>query len=199
LQHVSRGQRKIDYNGTMSQHLPLLIILSGLPGVGKSTLARRLQTHYAPDPVVVLQSDRIRKQLFAPPTYSAAENAQVHDTIRQRIGTLLASGHIVIYDATNLTQAYRDRSLAVASIYPATTVEVVAPESTVRARLAQRQQDPLALSDATYEIYQQFSAIVEPVTTNSIRVRGVDGFSADFDRLITFLDAHRRNNLRGPK
>jgi predicted kinase len=43
---------------------PVLVMLCGLPGTGKSTLARRLQHRL---PAVVVESDRVRQRLFARP------------------------------------------------------------------------------------------------------------------------------------
>ena len=47
---------------------PALVVLSGLPGSGKSHFCRRLISRY---PMAHLESDALRKALCGQPTYSA--------------------------------------------------------------------------------------------------------------------------------
>src|SRR5437764_421718 len=54
-----------------------LILLSGLPGTGKSHFAAAIQARH---PAAVVRSDEVRKQLFPYPTYSAGENGFVYLT-----------------------------------------------------------------------------------------------------------------------
>src|SRR5213082_3338581 len=85
---------------------PLLVMLVGAHGTGKSRLARRLGT--ALDAQVV-ESDRVRKQLFAEPRYTGGEHAAVYGWCHTLLQSALVVGRRVIFDATNLEERTRRR------------------------------------------------------------------------------------------
>ena len=66
---------------------PVLVVFSGVPGSGKSYLARRVQPHLA---ALIVETDHVRRLLFATPTYRPPENAWVytvcHDAHRRATG-----------------------------------------------------------------------------------------------------------------
>lgn len=166
----------------------LFILLCGLPGVGKSTLARRLAAHLAAYPVTILQSDRVRKELFPQPTYSASESEQVHRAIRRRAAHRLQQGEIVIYDATNLSAYHRHLGISPArqTNVRHLIIEVVAAKEVVQSRLAARPGDPTDLSDATLRVYHLLQAEAEAVQEDHFTYRGDDETGQEFRRL-----AHR--------
>ncbi len=144
---------------------PLLLLLSGLPGTGKSHLARKIAEEL---PCVIVESDLARKILTGGnPDYTPAESAFIHRVSRQVIERLLRRGHRVIHDATNLAEWHREQ------VYRLTTrthsklviVRTIAPEAVVRERLAQRftNRDPSDLSDADWNVHEQLQAEHEPV------------------------------------
>src|SRR5207302_11295503 len=85
---------------------PLLVLLVGAPGTGKSRLARRLGV--ALDAQIV-ESDRVRKQLFAEPRYTGGEHAAVYGWCHTVLRSVLVVGRRVIFDATNLEERTRRR------------------------------------------------------------------------------------------
>src|SRR3954464_7430760 len=82
----------------------LLILMVGAPGTGKSRLARRLGA--ALDAQVV-ETDRVRKQLFAEPRYTGGEHAAVYGWCHTVLRSTLVVGRTVIFDATNLEERQR--------------------------------------------------------------------------------------------
>ena len=80
---------------------PVFIAMSGLPGTGKSYFARELARKI---PLVILESDALRKVLFPSPTYSAAESARLFRASHLLIERLLRKGISLILDATNLVE-----------------------------------------------------------------------------------------------
>jgi predicted kinase len=89
----------------MSQPLPgkgKLLILTGLPASGKTTVARRLSG--IADGVVIISSDDIRKKA----------KRRVWDLMERKVAQGLGEGSIVIADATNYDRPHRDRFADVA-------------------------------------------------------------------------------------
>jgi len=135
---------------------PVLIMMSGLPGSGKSHLGRILAERIR---AVVIESDAVRKVLFPQPCYSADESAAVHRACQQVMRPLLTRGVRVIFDATNLVEFQREMiySLARRSGARLLIVRVVAPEEVIRKRLARRQERAESASDADWHVYRRMA------------------------------------------
>ena len=119
------------------QAQPAIIVVSGLPGTGKSYFCRRLAERL---PFLILESDALRKLLFPVPTYSASESAHLFRTIYYLIEELLRKGIPVILDATNLEERHRERIYNIAERLNARLimVRVEAPPELVQKRLKAR-------------------------------------------------------------
>lgn len=95
--------------GLKPRQRPRLILLIGLPGAGKSTLARSLAPHLH---AVIVDRDAIRAQRFpgvpVHPRITALSNAAMEDRIRAR----LAAGDSVIADGRTWVSASERRRLA---------------------------------------------------------------------------------------
>ena len=74
---------------------PLLIMLYGYPGSGKSYVARQLSNHLQ---AAHVQGDRIRFELFEQPRFDKQENAVVTQLMDYMTEEFLNSGISVIYD-----------------------------------------------------------------------------------------------------
>jgi len=133
-----------------------LVVLMGYPGVGKSYRARLLAARLG---AALVASDQLRSRLFIAPTYADAENATVFKCVDGLVDGLLADGHRVIVDATNLMARYRAASVGVAERrkVPIVFVRVTADDAAIRARLAQRRlaRAPDDHSDADVGIYER--------------------------------------------
>ncbi len=143
---------------------PVIVILSGLPGSGKSHFGRRLVEQV---PLLVLQSDHLRKALFPHPSYTDAESARLFDAYHALIEDLLAHGTPLLIDATNLVEAHRERLYRAArrpEVRPI-LVRLTAPREVIYRRLQRRSRgmDPEDRSDAGREVYDRMCAAVEPV------------------------------------
>jgi predicted kinase len=92
---------------------PVLTLLMGLPGCGKTTIAQRLRV-LAPH-LVVLSRDLVRRELFAHPDYSAGEKRAVFDEMLRRAGRQLLAGRDVLIDGMTFSRAAeRERAEACA-------------------------------------------------------------------------------------
>ncbi len=79
----------------ITPHKPLLIMMYGYPGSGKSYFARMLAEGMQ---VAHIQGDRIRNELFAEPRYDKQENAIVAQLMNYMTEEFLSAGVSVIYD-----------------------------------------------------------------------------------------------------
>jgi predicted kinase len=143
---------------------PALIVLSGLPGTGKSYFSRKLAGVLD---CVTLESDALRKVLFPAPDYSAVESARLFRAMHLLIEQLLKAELPVIMDATNLSERFRERLYRIADRLEArlVLVRVEAPVGVVRERLQGRRNgaDPQDMSDADWGVYQKLKPTVERI------------------------------------
>ncbi len=151
---------------TRRQAGPVLVVMSGLSGTGKSivgaTLAARVGAAY-------VSSDAVRKELagleaqtragseFQTGLYTADITARTYDEIRRRAHAYLEQGHPVILDATHTRRAERIAAVEVArqAGVRCLLVELQLSKEIALERIAARRTDPLATSDADEDIYQR--------------------------------------------
>ena len=136
------------------------MMLSGLPGDGKSYLARRLAEACGAE---VVESDAVRLRLTGKPRFTRAENRRVFDVCHALIERLLSEGRTVIMDATNLVEAHRGTVYAIAEGTGARLiiVRVDAPEAIARRRLEARTARGEGLADWT--VRQRMRRTREPI------------------------------------
>ncbi len=90
---------------------PLLILLYGFPGAGKTHFARQLSETIS---AAHVHGDRIRNELFDQPQYDKQEDDVVNHLMQYMSEEFLKSGMSVIYDvnATRLSERRRLRDVA---------------------------------------------------------------------------------------
>lgn len=143
-----------------------LIVIGGLSGTGKSTLAAAIAEHFGPPPGArVLSSDRIRKQLWGVPAetrleqdaYTVEVSERVYSRLIEEARMILGRGHSVIADAVFDRAADREKikQCAMDAGVPLDALWLEAPMSFLVERVAKRKGDP---SDATVEIVKAQAA-----------------------------------------
>ena len=162
---------------------PALILVGGLPGVGKSTFCRRLvkgegvHRH--------LDSDVVRKELagLSPEAsaraavdegiYSGEWTEKTYRELGKRAGELLRRGERVVVEASFISDSRRRALLAVGRRLgvPVQFVECVAPEQVVLTRLQARAEDP---SDAGVAVYRAMRERWEQPSSEVQRIHRVE-------------------------
>ncbi|HEY3217831.1 MAG TPA: ATP-binding protein [Candidatus Limnocylindria bacterium] len=133
-----------------------LVMLMGLPGVGKSHCARLLAARLGGAHVA---TDHLRSRLFIAPSYANEENAAVFGIAEALVDELLVEGHIVVLDATHLVARNRApaENLARSRRVPIHHVLVTSDDASTRARLASRavEREASDHSDADEGVYER--------------------------------------------
>ncbi|HEY2133288.1 MAG TPA: AAA family ATPase [Acetobacteraceae bacterium] len=159
------------------------VAIGGLPGTGKSTLARALAPSLGPAPgALVLRSDEIRKRLHGaapeirlpPSAYTADANRIVAETLTTALAGTVAGGHAVIADATFLDIAQRDAIACAAGSVPFLGVWLQAPLQVLEKRVAGRRGDA---SDADTALLRRM-APSDPGPRGWLAVDATDGDAA---------------------
>ena len=146
--------------------MPTLVLLSGLPGSGKTTFAAQLAPRVD---ALVLESDLVRREMFSKRRYSRKESGAVFAEVRERAEAVLAGGGNVIIDATNLRERERLGFLELAERQgaPVVAVRLTAPDAVVRERLS----GPRAgASEANIGVYNRMRGEEEPFRAPCIQV-----------------------------
>jgi predicted kinase len=129
--------------------LPVVYIIFGLPGSGKSYFASRW-AEYIHAPYV--NSDKVRKEMYRLPVYSAAEKKSVYQQLLIEMNKAIAGGGNIVLDATFSDNSMREifeqqaRGKAVLQF-----IEIRADEPVIRERLKAKR----LFSDADYEVYMK--------------------------------------------
>ncbi len=143
---------------------PVMVVLSGLPGTGKSHFAEQLSSRC---PILVLESDAIRKALLPEPTYVPWESARTFAALHALAEELLQRNISVLIDATNLIERNRQVLYGIAERSRAKLilVMVTAPPSVVRERLERREKTDSRedKSDADWGVYMKMRSSVERI------------------------------------
>jgi predicted kinase len=142
---------------------PVFIIISGLPGTGKSYFSNKLAEKLS---IIVLESDALRKILFPSPTYTLEESTRLFQTIHLLLEKLLKKGISVILDATNLSERHRQRLYNITDRLNVKLilVRVEAPPAVVQERLKAREKGLVqSKSEAGWDVYERMQPTVEKI------------------------------------
>jgi uncharacterized protein len=154
-----------------------LVLVGGLPGTGKSTLARHVGEATG---ALVVRSDVVRKELagirpdqraaaeFGEGIYSAATTTAAYQELLARADRALRMGVTTVLDAswTDESQRADARALAAATASDLVELRCVAPPGVVAERIAARAAAGGDASDADSAIGAAMAAVADPWPTS---------------------------------
>lgn len=143
-----------------------LIVVCGLPGAGKTTVAREVVER---KDAKLLRTDVIRKEILTEPRYTEAETQLVYEEAFDRARETLSEDRNVVIDGTFRERDYRIRALETAEEVESgfQLVRVVCDEDVVRKRIKERVDDE---SDADFQIHQMFRDTFDRVALQHVNV-----------------------------
>ncbi len=177
--------------GKLQPTKPLLILLYGMPGSGKTFVARQLCDHIT---AAHIQGDRIRAELFEKPTYSKEENHIVASLMTYMTGEFLRAGVSVVFDTNvmRLSQRRALRNVALkANAEPVLVwLQIDADSAYSRAKKRDgRKLDDRYAQEMTPQVFQQLlTGMQNPDTTEPFVVlSGKHVFSTQKNAIIRYL------------
>lgn len=182
---------------------PKLIMVMGLPAVGKTYLAQHLADHIH---AYHLCSDIIRKEITNTPVethcfegygkgiYTKEVSAKTYDEMFRRAENYLTQGKTIIIDATFSWQSSRNLAKTIADKTHASfyIINCTCPERVVMARMKKRSKE-FSLSDATPEIYYRMKNNFEKVKSkkNYIVIDTSKPLNKNLDKITRTLKISR--------
>ena len=140
-----------------------LIIITGIPGSGKSTIAKRLRDgeiegfeYLNSNNTEILSSDECRKQLLGDEK-DQSDNKRVFDFLKMKMVGFIKTGYNVVIDATNINMKERRGYLDLVKRYDLRKVAYVVNEPFDRCeeRAAKREERPLP-KEVLFKIMSRF-------------------------------------------
>lgn len=182
---------------------PCLVLVAGLPGSGKSVLARGLRET---GNFVWIRADEIRKRLAGldPLTsgrsevgegiYTAEWSDRTYQACLARAAEVCQAGGRAVVDATFIDRARREMFVHAAISWgvPTHLLVVHAPPELIRQRLAERRGDP---SDATWEVYEAARAKWSPIDPSLCWFAQIDASGSPHEMLSEATRALTRAGL----
>ena len=181
---------------------PILILIGGLTGTGKSTLAQKLSVDYNG---VVVNTDVVRKQIQGidlyechhdkPNTglYEISKRERTYDQVLSIASDELNQKHNVILDATFQKKKHRKSVENLASRFNACLVMIncISTDEQVNQFLEQRQKTQ-SISDGRWEIYLSQKETFEPFEDNEQAI-SFDMSEFDFKKRIRMFQVILKN------
>lgn len=165
-----------------------IILVSGLPGSGKSYFARRLASRLGAEHI---NSDSVRKAMGASGRYSFEDKLAVYKVMARITERYLDANKLVVADATFYHPVMRDMFVKIAQeraidIY---FIEITAEESLIEERLKKPRED----SEADFQVYKDIRNQLQQMTNPHLTLESTnENIESMLDEAIAYISRHDR-------
>jgi predicted kinase len=198
---LAAAEKYLDLADRYSQTLapPLLVLVRGLPGTGKSTIAQAISEQLGFE---LLQTDVVRRDLFGPGDdrsefnegrYDLANRRRVYETMHERAARLLRSGTSVVLDGTYLAAELRHEAADLARQHRAEFLELhcQCPDEIAEQRINARERGGGSLSETRPEFSAHQRQAEEPDLPDHCSL-AIDTSSSTAEQMPSVFEAIRK-------
>jgi predicted kinase len=173
---------------------PLLIMIVGVPGAGKSFFAKHFSEMFS---APVVGTDRIRFELFSEPQFTADEQDIIHHLVEYQVEELLKSKATFLVDGSCNAKVERLKlaQLAKKAGYNTLVVWVQTHETTARNRATKRSSRRtddaynISISPDWFEAQQR--RLTAPTTENYVVISGMHTYNTQAKAVLRKIIAAR--------
>jgi predicted kinase len=163
---------------------PVLVMVMGLPGSGKSFFAKALAREMGAE---YLGSDELRKELGLMGKYSLDNKLTVYGEMFKRAKGIHKAGKSVVLDGTFFLQQVRDLVIYLTNSlsWKMSIIHILADEELITKRLSLPRQD----SEADLGVYQKIKSEFEPIQEKHLALPSVDGnLNENLEKALKFIN-----------
>ncbi len=165
-----------------SSALPLLAVVLGLPGTGKTTFAAALAKRLG---AAHLNTDLIREELGLKGQYSEAARSLVYQAMAARAEAALLDKQPVVVDGTFYLPALRApyRKMGEKFGIRPCWIQIAASEAAVRRRVARKRQH----SEADFNVYLRIRDAWEPLEDEHLELSSEENLEEMVGKALDYL------------
>lgn len=165
----------------------MIILICGLPGTGKSFLAKKLASKLS---CRHINTDIVRKEKIKEPGYSEKEKHSVYDAVVFLAEEALKKKQSVILDGTFYKSEFRKKAEQLAKKHKKGfyIIELVTPLSEVKRRLDSK-KNVKSDSAADFDVYKIIKAEFEPIKEYHLIIDSTRPLKDQIAEVVNYLGA----------
>ncbi|MCX6812581.1 MAG: ATP-binding protein [Candidatus Berkelbacteria bacterium] len=185
--NINKARKSIKY-GKFKSSEPLLIVLMGLPGTGKSYLSDYLNKKYS---FTILSGENITYSIFGTEKCSGSQFKEAYEILHYLAVELLKKKNNIVIDGTNLKYEFRRQIYKTANnLSKKVLIYLYTSDATALKRANSRGEDyndsKMILSKCSPETFQEFTRQLESPNKHEahFKIKSDDKLFENIDSII---------------